>query len=124
MDIKKDPGGAGYWLRNGEYSKLLGTQLEAINMGRKLEFAMAIQNLATTLAGAMETAPDLYQRYWDCGYNSGGADAIVGSDIDSLGITLPQLTNMITCIENLNKFFAGTSPANAAYRININAVRK
>lgn len=100
------------------------TALEANNMAKKLDFATQIQTLATDLAKSMEVAPDLHQRYFDCGFNDGGANEIVDGDIESLGFTAAQLVSMITCIENFNKFIAGTSPANSAYRININALRK
>ena len=94
------------------------TESEAVQMANKLKLAQAIIAQAQAIAPVMDEAPDVVQEFFDSGVTF--ADA----DVEPLGITAAQLVSVITMLENFNKFFAGTTPANAQYRVNVNAVRR
>lgn len=87
-------------------------------MANKFELAKAIIKQAQNIAPVMDTAPDIVQEYFDSGIT------FVDVDVEALGITAAQVVSVISMLENFNKFFAGTTPANAQYRVNVNAVRR
>ena len=87
-------------------------------MAQKLELARAIVAQAQLLAVPMDASPDAVQEYFDSGIT------FVDEDVAALGITAAQVVACITMLENVNKFFAGGNPANAQYRVNVNAVRR
>lgn len=97
---------------------------QEIKMSQKKNYVTDTLTQANALAAIMEAAPDLLARYFDCGYNGGGANEIVDADLVSFGITAAQFVAFITCLENYGKFCQGTNPANAQYRVSINQVRQ
>lgn len=138
MEIKSYPVGGGFrydgWLSDSATSpKLAFTSQSALSfdeaagvfraMASKIDFANELKAVAVGLGKAMDAAPDLYQKYFDLGYNSGGASELTDEDVASLGLTAAQVVSAITLLENYNKFVSGTDPASSVYRITINQVR-
>lgn len=94
------------------------TQAEALEMANKLGLAKAIISQAQSIAPVMDIAPDVVQEYFD------SAVTFSDADVEALGITAAELVSVITMLENYNKFFAGTTPIDAQYRVTINKVRR
>ncbi len=84
----------------------------------KLELAQSIIYRVQQLIETMDNGPDVLQEYFDSGVT------FTDEDVASLGITAADVTNCLTLLENSDKFFSGTTPTNAAYRITVNAVRR
>jgi len=92
-------------------------------MTKKEKFAVKVVDLATTLGVIADQLPDLYKAYFDKGYNSGGDDPIEDADLANLEITSVQLTDALTMLNNLNKFFTNEAPTTGDYVASINALR-
>ena len=85
---------------------------------KKLALAQALVRNAQAIAPIMDTAPDVVQEYFDSGIT------FTDQDVELMGLTAVQVVSVITMLENLNKFFAGTTPGNAQYRVTVNSVRR
>ena len=112
--------GIGTWvLLAGDGTKqYFETEMEAKIAMSKLELAQAIIYQAQLHAKPLDENPDVLQEYFDSGIT------FTDEDVAALGITAAQVTACLTLLENVGKFYAGNSPANAAYRVTINAVRR
>ena len=84
----------------------------------KLELAKAILYQTQLHVRAMDENPDVLQEYFDSGVT------FTDSDVADLGITAADVTACLTFLENAGKFYGGTTPTNAAYRVTINSVRR
>lgn len=92
-------------------------------MARKLNFAQNLQGKIAALAGAADELKNLYDVYFDRGYNNGGADPIVDGDITATEITAADLGAAVTFIENLEKLLTNQDPINSDYDSVLNKVR-
>lgn len=92
-------------------------------MSRKSDFAESIMRSITQIAQHGDRGDDAVTIYFDRGYNSGGADAIVDADLTNLGITAAELADGITLFQNLNKFINNDTPAQADYDVTLNKLR-
>lgn len=92
-------------------------------MARKLLFVQNVQGKIGILAKAADELKNLYDMYFDRGYNSGGANEIVDGDITATEITAADLGAAVTFIENLDKLLNNQDPANSDYDSTLNKVR-
>ena len=76
------------------------------------------------LANVKTALHEIYNTYFDRGYNSGGSDPIQDSDIVSANVTATDVANMITLIENLDKFFDNQSVTTGDYDATLNQFRR
>ena len=94
-------------------------------MSKKTEFIEAFLRNANTIARVMDNCVPLEEEYFDNGYNGGGGgDPIVDDDVSEYGIQAVDITNMVTAIQNLNKFFTNQAATTADYRTSVNQVRR
>ena len=107
-----------WYINKNNVNTQFDTQGEAKMAEQKLELARAIIGQVQLLSGPMDSSPDVVQEYFDSGIT------FVDDDVAVLGITAAQVVACLTLLENLNKFFIGGSPANAQYRVSVNAVRR
>lgn len=84
----------------------------------KLQLAKAIIYQTQLHAKNMDEGPDVLQEYFDSGVT------FTDADVESLNLTAAQVNSCLTMLENAGKFYAGTTPANATYRVTINTVRR
>ena len=109
----------GRWiLWTGSEKIYFDTQMEALEAMAKIDLAKAIIYQVQTLAKPMDESSDVLQEYFDSGIT------FTDGDVEALGITAAQVTACSTLLENVGKFFSGTTPTNAAYRTTINSVRR
>lgn len=94
------------------------TKMEALEAMAKIDLARTIIWRTQQLIETMDNGPDVLQEYFD------GSFSFVDEDVSALGITAAQVTACLTLLENVGKFFAGTTPTNATYRTTVNAVRR
>lgn len=88
---------------------------------RRLSTAAAVVRCVQSLAGPMDNASDVYQEFWDVVNGSG---SFADDELAVMGITASDLASAVTTLENFRKFTSGESPANDAYRITINKMRR
>jgi len=94
------------------------TETEAIEAMEKIDLAKAIVYQVQRQAAVMDEAPDVLQEYFDSGVT------FADEDVASLGIDAATITACLAELENVAKFYAGNTPANATYRVTVNAVRR
>lgn len=90
---------------------------------RKVDFALAARAAVTTLAEAAERIAELNEVFVASGYNTGGSDPIIDSDIEGHDITAANLADVATFAENLYKFLNDDTPLKFDYATAINAFR-
>ena len=90
---------------------------------RKVNFALAVRNVATNLAQVMDDIDALAGIYTASGYQPGGANAIVDEDVSAHDMTAAQLTSFATLAANLVKFMTNQVPAQADYTTPLDAFR-
>lgn len=93
-------------------------------MSRKSSFIEAILKNANTIARAMDALVPFEEEYFDNGYGVSGADEIILSDLTDYGISVADLTSLITCHQQLEKFFSDQAITVGDYRATINNVRR
>lgn len=115
----------GRWIvfNNGIKSGYFSLESGARNMATKLVFSEQAQVMATSLAQLGDNLSDLESVYFDRGYNGGGADQIVDSDIISLNITATQLALLVTLAQQLSNFLGNLAVTQADYDATLNAIR-
>jgi len=94
---------------------------------QKLNFVTSVASLAGTLINAKYLADQLYAQYFDNGYNSGGADELIAGDLTGSefeGLAIADITNGITAIENLVKYFENQAVTQGDYLSNFNQLKK
>jgi hypothetical protein len=68
---------------------------------RKFQFAQAVINYITSVAQAADGGTDARSVFNDRGYNPGGTDPIIDSDVEGLEITAAELLEGVQFFENL-----------------------
>jgi hypothetical protein len=91
-------------------------------MATKIVFTQQMQAAATKMAQVSDDLIDLRTIYFDRGYNS-GAGSIVDDDISALNVSASHVVNMITMIENLDKFLNASAITEADYDSTVNQMR-
>jgi len=86
------------------------TQMEVMQMSRKLEFAQMVRTKVTDLDNLAAYMNELRDIYNASGYASGGSDPIADADLEALGMTAADLANFGALVENLNLFFNNGEP--------------
>ena len=109
----------GRWiLWTGTAKLYFDTQMEALQTMDKLKLAQAIIYQTQLHAKPNDEGGDVLQEYFDSGV------AFTDEDVAPLGVTAAQVVSCLTLLENAAKFYNGNTPANAAYRVTVNAVRR
>lgn len=75
-------------------------------MTNKEQFVKRGREMATVTANLADQVLAWRDVYWDRGYNSGGADELIGSDITSSGVSATDVTGMVTFADALETFLA------------------
>jgi hypothetical protein len=78
---------------------VLETRLEAENMATKVKFVEALRVQATALSDARMTLAELKKVYTDRKYEND--NAITPEDVSPLGLTVAQVTAMITEVQGI-----------------------
>lgn len=112
------------WGDHFEYKQIADSEMEAYTMSEKISFVLRAQELTEHLAAVMDGGPDLVQLFFDRAYGSGGANEIADADIASTSLTAAQVVSAITLLQNFDKFCNAGNPANDAYRVTVNQVRR
>jgi len=89
---------------------------------RRLKTAAAVIGLVQSLVVPMDKLPGVIQEYWDTRNANSGDDWTV-QELEALGVTPSLLGACIQTLENLKKFFDGSSPSNDVYRVPVNQAR-
>lgn len=92
-----------------------------MSVDSRLRTAAAVVRTVQALAAPMDAAQDVWQEFWDVVNGSG---AYQDAELEALEITAAQLASCVTVLENFNKFVQGDTPANDAYRVPINTMRR
>lgn len=96
-------------------------------MTKKADFVMAVQEASTLLARLAPKYKELFEAYFDRGYNGGGSDPIVDGDIPpELEVEAADIAAFITLTENLGLFLnydGVTAPFLSDYATTINRLR-
>lgn len=115
----------GRWIvfNNGIKSNYFTLEEDAQNMATKITWATQAQVEATTMAQIADRLANLETVYFDRGYNSGGGDDIVDSDVVSLNITAADLASLVTLIQQFNNFLGNLAVIAGDYDSTLNTVR-
>ena len=93
-------------------------------MSRKSAYIEAFLRNANSIATVMDALLPYAQEYFNNGYNGGGSDPITNADLISYDITEANFTNMVTTLEQMEKFFSNQGVTTGDYRANVNQVRR
>jgi len=91
---------------------------------KKTRFAQRMIDLHQKLADVADNAADIEKEYFDLGYDSGGSDPIIDTDIENLGITAAAITSGITMLQQCDKLFTNQATTPADYIATINQFRR
>lgn len=80
-------------------------------MSNKVKYVQQAQEMAGVMSRLFSNVEQWKAVYWDRGYNSGGADELTDTDVESLGLTAADVTGLVTFADALDTFLA----ANRAY---------
>lgn len=89
----------------------------------KPEFAEQAKKVSTDLAQLSERVLSMFHAYFDRGYNGGGSDPLLDSDIVASGVTAAQIAAFITLAEQLGNFLNNQSALVSDYDSTINKLR-
>lgn len=92
-------------------------------MGRKLDFAIKVQELCTAVINAHVDGYDMRDVYNDEGYFPAGGDAIVDGDVSSLEVIATDIEHCMQFFENFQKMLDNQQVTTADYRSYLNKVR-
>jgi hypothetical protein len=92
-------------------------------MASKITFTQQAQDTVTNIGKAMQVAEDLSKTYFDRGYNSGGSNPIIDSDVNQLGITAANVASFITLAQQLINLFGNVSVTQGDYKATLNKMR-
>ena len=115
-------------IREGEWrlvvdgnEKLFNTEREALIVASKIKYIEELRGVATSLSSVADKAQDLFEVYFDRGYN--GEDGITEDDLEQLDITTSDLVGMITLAEQLSNLLHGRAITAADYDSTLNKMR-
>ncbi len=91
--------------------------------GNKITFASQAQDVCNSLGQALNDCDNLFQTFFDRGYNSGGGDQIIDADIASLKITAADLGSFINLAEQINKLMNNQATTQADWFTTVNKMR-
>lgn len=91
---------------------------------QKVDFAQACKNAAQKVYEAEKACEDVYEVFWDRGYNSGGANALTPEDISSTEITPTMIGDFTNFCDNFQKFLNNQSITQSDWDSIINKIRE
>lgn len=89
----------------------------------KERFASTIQNLTNQVVILTPKIKDIFETYFDRGYNGGGSDPIIDGDVTGLGLTAAEIAAFITFAENWNNFLNNQAVFQSDYANTLNNIR-
>lgn len=114
----------GRWIFfDGVDKRYFNTEREAVQMSSKQEYAKAVQAVATDYARVADRMADLHSVYFDRGYGEGGANEITDADLESLGITVVNLSGFIAVAEQTDKLLNSQATTPGDYDSTLNKLR-
>ena len=75
-------------------------------MANKAQFTQRGREVASTFSNLADDILAWRNVYWDRGYNDGGADELEAQDISTSGVTVDDVTGMVTFADALETFLA------------------
>lgn len=91
----------------------------------KITFTNKLREFATMKAQTIQLAEDIHKAFFDRGFNSGGSNEILDTDIlDHTGLTAADVTAGITLCEQEKNFGNNTAVVQGDYKATINLLRK
>lgn len=93
-------------------------------MSRKSKFIENILNIVHYQSLMADVLAERDKEYFDNGYNSGGGDEIVDSDLTDYDITTAQFTNAITLIQQLKNFYGNAAVTQSDYQATLSKLRR
>jgi hypothetical protein len=99
--------------------KVLDTRREVGIIMAKIDLANKAKNLATVMAQLARDLDEVKAVYFDRGYNSGGANEMVDSDVEATGNTAAEIGAIITLAEQFATWYPGgfTEPADESLAV-------
>ena len=88
---------------------------------RKVQTALAMRDAIGQFADAVERINELDEVFVDSGYDAGGSDPIVDSDVAAHDITAQDLANFSTFRDQLDLFLNSGEPLQVDYWAKIRA---
>ena len=76
------------------------------------------------LDAIFDAAPDLENEYFDLGYNSGGANAIVDADVASINLTAADIASGITLIQQVKNMAGNVAVTTGDYALTSNIFKR
>lgn len=88
-----------------------------------MKFVRDSAELNQKIVEVMEGVADLSSVYYDNGFDGAGSDPIVDDDITDSDLTAAQVTDFVTMLDQLAKFFNNQAVTAADYSVTANIVR-
>lgn len=73
-------------------------------MANKQQYAERGRSMASTFANLADDVLGWRNAYWDRGYAAGGADPLTTQDVAAAGVSVADVTGMITFADALDAF--------------------
>lgn len=90
-------------------------------MSRETDFAVSIQEMATTLAKTADTMKNLTDTYFDRGFNGSLTNTALSSVVPS--ITAADVTSFITLSQQFDNFLNNAAVSQGDYDATLNKIR-
>ena len=91
---------------------------------QKIDFANLCKEAAQKVYEAEHACGDVYEVFWDRGYNSGGSNALTPEDIASTEITPTMIGDFTNFCDNFQKFLNNQDATKADWDATINKIRE
>lgn len=93
----------------------------------KLRWTNKARDLAGILSRVRRDCNDAYKAYFSRGFNSGGADPIIDSDLNTapsvLDVTAAEMADLVTFFDQLDKLFSNQAVTQGDYAATLAKVR-
>ena len=89
----------------------------------KSQFITNLQVASDALRVPIGTWADIVNYYFKNGFNGGGGNPIVAGDLAGTGLTVAQVTNGITMLQQLANFFGNQAVTTGDYQATVQALR-
>lgn len=71
-----------------------------------------------------DDAPDIENEYFDLGYNSGGANAIIDADVINYNLTAANMASAITLVQQIKNLAGNTAVTTGDYALTTNIFKR